>query len=75
MFCYRNDFFGCNVLHVNPLKCVSMNNQVCKVKAEIMNINSNEPLCYPDSVKISKCSVTCNNIMIHLQNYVFLICC
>ena len=27
-----------------------------------MNINSNEPSFYPYSVKISKCSVSCNNI-------------
>ena len=31
-------FFSCNVL-----KCVSINNQECKIRPEIMNINSNEP--------------------------------
>ena len=36
-------FFGCNVLSVNPLKCVSMNNQECRVRPEIINFNSNEP--------------------------------
>ena len=50
-------FFSCNAL-----KCVSMNNQECKVRPEIININSNEPLFYPYSVKISKCSGSCNNI-------------
>ena len=25
-------FFGCNVLNVNSLKCVSMNNQECKIR-------------------------------------------
>ena len=25
-------FFGCNVLKVNPLKCVLMNNQLCKIR-------------------------------------------
>ena len=59
--------FGCNLLNVNllnviPLKCVSMNNQECKVRPEIININSNEPLFYPYSVKMSKCSGSCNNI-------------
>ena len=39
-------FFLCNAL-----KCVSMNNQECKVRPEIININSNEPLFYPCSVK------------------------
>ena len=50
-------FFGCN-----SLKFVSMNNQECKVRPEIISINSNEPSFYPYSVKISKCSGSCNNI-------------
>ena len=60
-------FFGCNVLSVNPLtavplKCVSMNNQECRVRPEIININSNEPLFYRYSIKVNKCSGRCNNI-------------
>ena len=39
-----------------------MNNQEYKVKPEIININSNEPLFYPDSAKINKCSGSCSNI-------------
>ena len=50
-------FFVCNAL-----KCVSMNYQECKVRPEIININGNEPSFYPCSVKISKCSGSCNNI-------------
>ena len=30
----------------DALKCVSMNNQECKVRSEIININSNEPSFY-----------------------------
>ena len=37
-------FFGCNLSSVNPLECVSINNQECKVRPEIVNINSNEPV-------------------------------
>ena len=47
---------------VNPLKSISMNNQECKVRLEIVNVNSNEPLFYPFSIKTSKCSGSCNNI-------------
>ena len=54
--------FGCSVLNVNPLKCVSMNNQECKIRQQIININSNEPSFYPYNVKINKCSGSCNNI-------------
>ena len=55
-------FFGCNLSSVNPLECVSMNNQECKVRPEIVNVNSNEPVFYPFSIKTSKCSGSCNNI-------------
>ena len=46
----------------NALKSFSMNNQECKVRPEITNIESNEPSFYPYSVEISKCSGSCNNI-------------
>ena len=46
----------------NALKCISMNNQEYKVRPEIVNINSNKPSFYPYSVKISKCSGSCNNV-------------
>ena len=46
----------------NPLECVLINNQKCKVRPEIVNVNSNEPLFYPFSIKTSKCSGSCNNI-------------
>ena len=39
-----------------------MKNQECKVRPEIVNINSNNPIFYPFSVKINKCSGNCNNI-------------
>ena len=47
---------------VNSLKCISMNNQECKVRPEIVNVNSNESVFYPFSIKTSKCSGRCNNI-------------
>ena len=54
-------FFG-SLSSVNPLKCISMNNQKCKVRPEIINVNSNESLFYRFSIKTSKCSGSCNNI-------------
>ena len=47
---------------VNSLECISMKNQECKVRPEIININSNNPIFYPFSIKINKCSGNCNNI-------------
>ena len=39
-----------------------MNNQACKVRPEIINVNSNERVFYPFNIKTSKCSGNCNNI-------------
>ena len=54
--------FSCNVLNVIPLKCDLMNNQECKIKTKIIDINNNEPLFYPYSIKVNKSSGSCNNI-------------
>ena len=54
-------FFG-SLSSVNPLECASMNNQEYKVRPEIVNVNSNEPLFYPFNIKTSKYSGSCNNI-------------
>ena len=55
-------FFGCNLSSVNPLECVSMNNQECKVRPEIVNVNSKESVFLSFSIRTSKCSGSCNNI-------------
>ena len=54
-------YFG-NLSNVNSLECVSMKNQKCKARPEIVDINSNNPILYPFSIKINKCSDNCNNI-------------
>ena len=61
-------FLGCNLSRVNPLECFSINNQECKVRPEIVNVKSDEPVFYPFSIKTSKCSGICNS----MQNCLFL---
>ena len=39
-----------------------MNNQECKVRPEIIDVNSNKPVFYSFNIKTSKCSGSCNNI-------------
>ena len=39
-----------------------MNNQECRVRPEIIDVNSSEPVFYYFSIKTSKCSGGCNNI-------------
>ena len=34
----------------------------CKTRTQVININSNNPIFYPFSIKINKCSGNCNNI-------------
>ena len=49
-------------MSVNSLSCISTTNQECKVRPEIINVNSDEPEFYPFSIKTSKCGGSCNNI-------------
>ena len=39
-----------------------MNNQECKVRPQIVNVNSKEPVFFHFSIKTSKCSGSCNSI-------------
>ena len=59
-------FTGLTVLsgfaNANSLSCISMNNQACKARPDFINVNSNNPVYYPFSIKTSKCSANCNNI-------------
>ena len=54
--------FSSSLSSVNPLECISMKNQECKVRPEIVNINSIDPIFYPFSIKTNKCSGNCNDI-------------
>ena len=54
--------FLSSLVSTTPLSCISMNNQACKVKSEVVNVNSNESVFYIFSIKASKCSGSCNNI-------------
>ena len=55
-------FFNFNLSNVNSLGCVSMNNQECKIRPEIINININEPLFCPYSIEINRCKGCCNTV-------------
>ena len=50
-------FFSCNTL-----MCVSVNNQECKIRSEIIGINRNEPLFCPYNIEVNKCSGGCDDI-------------
>ena len=44
------------------LKCVSMHNQECKVRPEIVEVSSNNPIFYSFSFIINRCSGSCDSI-------------
>ena len=48
----KNMFFvGLTILSsftsVNSLSCISMNNQECKTKPQVFNVNGDEPVFFP----------------------------
>ena len=68
--------FSHNTLNVNSLKCIPLNNQECKKRSEIINVNTNEPAFYPYSITINKFEGSCNTInakILSMVKYVFLI--
>ena len=56
-------FINFNLSNVNSLECVSMNNEECKIRTEIINLNNNEPMFYPYIIKINRCKGSCNTII------------
>ena len=58
---YIGSLFLSSLEGTTSLNCNSIKNQECKVRPEIINVNINEPVFYPFSIKTSKCSGNCNN--------------
>ena len=59
-------------LSATPLSCISMKSQDCKVRPEIINVNSNEPVFILLVLKQVNVEVVVIILMIHMQKYVFL---
>ena len=47
-------FFSCNLPGVNSLSCILMKNQECKTRPQVVNVNSNNPIFYSFSIKMSR---------------------
>ena len=65
---YIGSFFLSSLVSTTPLNCISIKNQECKVRSEIVDISSNNPIFYPFSIKI----VVVIILIIHMQKFVFL---
>ena len=57
---------------VNSLRCISMNNQECKVRPQIVNVNGNDPVFFLLVLKQVNAVVVATISIIHSQNCVFL---
>ena len=57
-----SDFTNANSLNAIPLNCIWVKNQECKTIPQVINVNGDEPVFFPFSIKTSKCSGSCNNI-------------
>ena len=59
---YIGSLFLSSLVSATSLSCISMKNEECKVRPEIINVNRNKPVLYPFRIKASKCSGGSNNI-------------
>ena len=59
---YIGSLFLSSLVSTTPLGCISIKNQECKVRPEITNVNSNNPIFYHFRIKINKWSGNFNNI-------------
>ena len=59
---YVGSLFISNLVMTTFLNCILMKNEECKVRPEIINTNSNNPIFYPFSIKTNKSNGNCNNI-------------
>ena len=51
-----------SILKVKTLECVSVINGKCMSRPKIINLNADEPVFYPLSIKVNKCGGDCHNI-------------
>ena len=48
--------------NANSLNCISMSNQECKTRPQVVSVNEGGTVFFPFSIETSKCSGSCNNI-------------
>ena len=67
-------FLGLTILSnlTNALSCISIKNQESKTGRQVININRNNPIVYPFSIKINKCSLNplylmINEMIVHFE--------
>ena len=57
---------------VNSLSCISTNNQECKLRLQIVNVNIDEPVFFFLALKQVNAVVVVTILMTRMQKFVFL---
>ena len=57
-----SNFTSASSLNAISLIFISMKNEECKTRPQVINVNGQKPVFFPFSIETSKCSGTCNNI-------------
>ena len=65
LICQKSVSVGLTILssftNGNSLSCISMGNQECKKRPQVVNVNGDEPVFFPFNFETSKCSGSYNN--------------
>ena len=71
---FFSGFTNANSLNAIPLSCISMKNQECKTRPQVINFNGDEPVFFFHLVlKQVNVVVVVIILTIHMQKFVFLI--
>ena len=67
-----SDFTNANSLNAILLSCISMKNQECKTRPQVVNVHSNNPRFYPLILKRVNAVVIVIILTIRMRKFVFL---
>ena len=67
-----SSFTNANSLNAIPLSCISMNNQECKTRPQVVNVNGDEPVFFHLVLKQVNVVVVVIILTIRMQKFVFL---
>ena len=62
---YAGLVFLLTLTSINLLSCISMNNQECEVRLQVFNVNGDDPVFFPFSIKTVNTVVVATISRIH----------
>ena len=67
-----SDFTNASPWNTISLSCISMNNQECKIRPQVVNVSGDESVFFPFSIETSKCSGICIISTKRMKKFVYL---